>query len=77
MAQLYLDSANSFHKKARSESSQFLFFLSVDPRFLAEPPLSPSFHPQSFHRSLKEEEVWPAEYRNVQEARGGIARWIE
>ena len=25
-----------------------LFFLSVDPYFLAEPPLSPSFHPQSF-----------------------------
>src|ERR1022692_4798781 len=25
-----------------------LFVLSVDPYFLAEPPLSPSFHPQSF-----------------------------
>ena len=25
-----------------------LFFLSVDSYFLAEPPLSPSFHPQSF-----------------------------
>jgi transposase InsO family protein len=26
---------------------------------------------------LKEEEVWTAEYRNVQEARVSIARWIE
>jgi len=32
---------------------------------------------ERFHRSLKEEEVWPTEYRNVQEARASIARWIE
>ena len=32
---------------------------------------------ERFHRSLKEEEVWTAEYRNVEEARGSIARWIE
>src|ERR1039457_3322037 len=30
-----------------------------------------------FHRSLKEEEVWTAEYRDVQEARASIARWIQ
>jgi Integrase core domain/HTH-like domain len=30
-----------------------------------------------FHRSLKEEEVWIAEYRDMQEARASIARWIE
>ncbi len=32
---------------------------------------------ERFHRSLKEEEVWTAEYRNVAEARASIARWIE
>ncbi len=32
---------------------------------------------ERFHRSLKEEEVWTAEYRSLQEARDGIARWIE
>jgi len=32
---------------------------------------------ERFHRSLKEEEVWTTEYRNLQEARGSIARWIE
>jgi putative transposase len=32
---------------------------------------------ERFHRSLKEEEVWTAEYRNLQEARASIARWIE
>ena len=32
---------------------------------------------ERFHRSLKEEEVWTAEYRGVEEARAGIARWIE
>ena len=26
---------------------------------------------------LKEEEVWTAEYRSLQEARSSIARWIE
>jgi putative transposase len=31
---------------------------------------------ERFHRSLKEEEVWTAEYRNVQEARESIGRWI-
>jgi transposase InsO family protein len=31
---------------------------------------------ERFHRSLKEEEVWPAEYRSVQEARESIGRWI-
>ncbi len=32
---------------------------------------------ERFHRSLKEEEVWTAEYRCLEEARGSIARWIE
>ena len=32
---------------------------------------------ERFHRSLKEEEVWTAEYRSVEEARSCIARWIE
>jgi putative transposase len=32
---------------------------------------------ERFHRSLKEEEVWTAEYRNLEEARDSIARWIE
>jgi putative transposase len=32
---------------------------------------------ERFHRSLKEEEVWPAEYRSLQEARTSIARWLE
>src|SRR5215469_4595023 len=32
---------------------------------------------ERFHRSLKGEEVWTTEYRNLQEARGSIARWIE
>jgi putative transposase len=32
---------------------------------------------ERFHRSLKEEEVWTAEYRSVEEARDSIARWIE
>jgi len=32
---------------------------------------------ERFHRSLKEEEVWTAEYRSLEEARESIARWIE
>ena len=32
---------------------------------------------ERFHRSLKEEEVWTAEYRSLQEARTSIARWIQ
>lgn len=32
---------------------------------------------ERFHRSLKEEEVWTAEYRGLEEARDSIARWIE
>jgi putative transposase len=32
---------------------------------------------ERFHRSLKEEEVWTAEYRSVDEARASIGRWIE
>lgn len=32
---------------------------------------------ERFHRSLKEEEVWTAEYRSLEEARMSIARWIE
>jgi putative transposase len=32
---------------------------------------------ERFHRSLKEEEVWTAEYRSLEEARASIARWIE
>jgi putative transposase len=31
---------------------------------------------ERFHRSLKEEEVWTAEYRTLEEARASIARWI-
>jgi putative transposase len=31
---------------------------------------------ERFHRSLKEEEVWTAEYRSLEEARTGIAHWI-
>jgi hypothetical protein len=31
----------------------------------------------TFHRSLKEEEVWTSEYRSLEEARASIARWIE
>ncbi len=32
---------------------------------------------ERFHRSLKEEEVWTAEYRSLEEARTSIARWIK
>ncbi len=32
---------------------------------------------ERFHRSLKEEEVWTAEYRSLEEARASIARWIQ
>jgi len=32
---------------------------------------------ERFHRSLKEEEVWTAEYRSLEEARASIANWIE
>ena len=32
---------------------------------------------ERFHRSLKEEEVWTAEYRSVEEARTSIACWIQ
>jgi len=32
---------------------------------------------ERFHRSLKEEEVWTAEYRSLEEARESIAHWIE
>ena len=32
---------------------------------------------ERFHRSLKEEEVWTAEHRSLEEARESIARWIE
>ena len=32
---------------------------------------------ERFHRSLKEEEVWLNEYQNLDQARHGIARWIE
>ena len=31
---------------------------------------------ERFHRSSKKEEVWTAEYRNVQETRESIGRWI-
>lgn len=31
---------------------------------------------ERFHRSLKEEEVWTAEYRSLEEAQECIARWI-
>jgi len=32
---------------------------------------------ERFHRSLKEEEVWASEYRNLTEARESIARYLE
>jgi len=32
---------------------------------------------ERLHRSLKEEEVWTAEYRSVQESRESIGRWIQ
>ena len=32
---------------------------------------------ERFHRSLKEEEVWTAEYRSLEEAQASIARWIK
>ncbi|MGH9690568.1 MAG: integrase core domain-containing protein [Candidatus Acidiferrales bacterium] len=32
---------------------------------------------ERFHRSLKEEEVWTAEYRSLEKTRTSIARWIE
>jgi putative transposase len=32
---------------------------------------------ERFHRRLKEEEAWTSEYRDVQEARASIARWIQ
>jgi putative transposase len=32
---------------------------------------------ERFQRSLKEEGVWTAEYRSLEEARASIARWIE
>jgi len=41
------------------------------------------YHPEGntyieqFHRSLKEEEVWTAENRSLEEARESIAGWIE
>jgi hypothetical protein len=44
-------SLNSFHQKAGVSQDSFFFFfffLPVDPCVLAGPPLSPSFHPQSF-----------------------------
>lgn len=31
---------------------------------------------ERFHRSLKEEEVWAAEYRSLEEGRDSIVRWI-
>ena len=31
---------------------------------------------RSRHRSLKEEEIWTAEYQSLEEARGSMARWI-
>jgi len=32
---------------------------------------------ERFHRSLKEEEVWPSEYRSLSEARENIGRCLE
>ena len=32
---------------------------------------------ERFHRSLKEEEVWSSEYRNLMEARENISRYLE
>jgi putative transposase len=32
---------------------------------------------ERFHRGLKEQEVWTAEYRSVPEARESIGRWIQ
>jgi len=41
-----LGHVNSFHEKAGRSQDVFVF-LSVDPNLFTEPPLSPSFHPQS------------------------------
>jgi hypothetical protein len=38
--------AKSFHEKAGRSQDGFVL-LSVDPNLFTEPPLSPSFHPQS------------------------------
>jgi putative transposase len=32
---------------------------------------------ERFHRSLKQEEVWPNEYQNFDQAEQSITRWIE
>jgi len=57
--------------------------MSYDPPCGFRGQVSTAYHPEGnsyierFHRSLKEEEVWPAEYRSLEEARTAIARWLE
>jgi putative transposase len=51
--------------------------LGITHRRTAYHHLEGNSHIERFHRSLKEEEVWTAEYRSVEEAHAGIARWIE
>jgi len=61
-------------------SSRFLEALArlgITHRRTAYPHPEGNSHIERFHRSLKEEEVWTAEYRGLEEARTNIARWIE
>jgi putative transposase len=51
--------------------------LGITHRRTAYPHPEGNSYIERFHRSLKEEEVWTAEYRNVQEARESIGRWIQ
>jgi hypothetical protein len=44
---------------------------------MSERTVSPFSYIERFHRSLKEEEVWTAEYRSLEEAGVSIARWVE
>ena len=51
--------------------------LGITPRRTAYHHPEGNSYIERFHRSLKEEEVWTAEYRTRAEARASIARWIE
>ncbi len=63
----------------QSTSSRFLdtlAWLGISDRRTAYHHPEGNSYSGRFHRSLKEEEVWTAEYRSLEEARS-IARWIE
>src|SRR5712692_6838331 len=51
--------------------------LGITPRRTAYHHPEGNSYIERFHPSLKEEEVWTAEYRSLEEARASIARWIE